>query len=338
MAGPLAPSSRPRLVDSIPSVRHRVARRLLGIPAEEATFARRGFTRTGPRAQAHLEAVGHAFLRGYHAALERDDPWELAGGLAEVDRALVGFAFEGAAMALALLDGLTPWKRDRVAAFLAGPGAPHVYMVHVGVGWAMARLPWRRLAPPGPPLDPFLRWLAIDGYGFHEGYFHPARHVRHRAPPSSRATPYTRRAFDQGLGRALWFADGASPEHVAGTIGAFPPGRRPDLWSGVGLAAAYAGGTDATGLTALRRAAGALGAHVAQGAAFASKARQRAGNVTPHTELAVRILCGVPAAAAAAITDEALAGLRDEGDVPAYEVWRRRIRRRLVPGEVCDAG
>jgi hypothetical protein len=47
-------------------------------------------------------------------------------------------------------------------------------MAHVGIGWAIARLPWlrRRIEQPLNRLDSLLRWLAVDGYGFHEGYFY----------------------------------------------------------------------------------------------------------------------------------------------------------------------
>ena len=54
--------------------------------------------------------------------------------------------------------------------FLAGPGAAHTYMVHVGAGWALAQLR-RRVDRALARLDPLLGWLAVDGYGFHQGYF-----------------------------------------------------------------------------------------------------------------------------------------------------------------------
>ena len=62
-----------------------------------------------------------------------------------------------------------------------------------------------------------------------------------------------------------------------------------------------------------------------QDAAFATKCRQRA-NPAAHTELACEILCGISVDQAAAVTDIALKGLNQEGDMPAYEVWRQRIQ------------
>ena len=230
-------------------------------------------------------------------------------------------------MALALLDSMTPWKRDRWLCFMQHGGAKHVYMAHVGVGWALARLQRWRVSHPRLT-DPLLRWLAIDGYGFHEGYFHWPKFIRQRALPK-RLKGYSRRVFDQGLGRSLWFVNGADVERIAANVSAFTDARRADLWSGVGLACAYAGGVDEASLKVLRDAAAPYRASLAQGVCFAAKTRQRAGNLTEHTEAASRILCGVSAAEAAAETDRALKNLPYDQELPAYEIWRQRIQARF---------
>jgi len=302
----------------------RLRLRLFGIDAAEATFARRGFASGCPATRRRLEGIGFAFLGGYHAALEEDDAVELGERLEGTEPVLRGFAFEGAAMGLALLDGLTPWRRGRLRTFLRGPGAPHVYMVHVGAGWALARLR-RMFGEPPRDMDPLLGWLAADGYGFHEGYFHPGRYAEGGAAPG-RVSGYARRVFDQGLGRSLWFVHGADPGRIAAAVAGFAPGRRGDLWSGAGLACAYAGAAGVGAAAALADAAGAHRPAAAQGAAFAARARQRAGNPAEHTERACRVLCGASADAAAAVTEAALAGLAPGAGLPAYEVWRMRIR------------
>jgi hypothetical protein len=298
--------------------------RVFGISAEEASFARRGFRGGDTPVQRHLERVGHVFLEGYHAALREDRPDRLASALDRIEPALCGFAYEGAGMGLFLLDLLTPWKRDRLRGFLSGHGAPHAYMVHVGAGWAMARLR-RRVDRALSGFDPLLRWLVVDGYGFHQGYFQWQRHVdRQRVP--AHLSGYARRAFDQGLGRSLWFVEGADAARIAASIARFPRARQADLWSGVGLACAYAGGVTDVPIRCLRSMAGANQPQLAQGAAFAAKARERAGNPAPRTDLACRVLCGLPAEDAARLTEYALADLPADGLLPAYEVWRQRIQ------------
>jgi hypothetical protein len=302
-------------------------RRIFGISPRETTFARRGFRGGGPEVRRRLESIGSTFLQGYHMALEEDRLEALALRLGSDEPELRGFAFEGAAMGLALLDFLTPWRGHRLRTFLHGPGAAHTYMIHVGAGWLPARLGlgvYRIMKP----LDPLLKWLAVDGYGFHEGFFRHRKSVSRQVIPVTLAG-YARRAFDQGLGRSLWFVEGAEVARISETIAGFAPPRRADLWSGVGLACTYAGGADRASAEALLIASGSHRGNVAQGAAFAAKARQRAGNPAPHTEDACRVLCAISANEAAALTDECLEGLADEGDLPAYEVWRGRIRERL---------
>lgn len=303
----------------------RIRLRAFGIAPEEASFERRGFAQ-GAAAQGRLEQVGRTFVGGYRLALEEDDAHALAARLDLVDGELAGFAYEGAAMGIALRDALAPWRPGRLAAFLAGTGAPHRYMVHVGAGWAFARL--RRGPRAIRRMDPLLRWLALDGYGFHEGYFGPARAIHAGRRPRG-FDGYAGRAFDQGLGRSLWFVDAGLPGLIEADVGRLAPSRRGDVWSGVALAAAYAGGAGEETLGRLAAAAAGYAGHLAQGAAFAAAARAHAGNPAAHTELACRALAGVPAAEAARLTDAAAEGLPPDGAEPAYEVWRRRLRDAL---------
>jgi hypothetical protein len=304
----------------------RLRLRLLGISTAEASFERRGFALGTPDSRRRLEQIGQTFVHGYRAALADRDVERLERVLGRVDEELEGFGYEGAGMALALLDGLAPWRRSRVAELLAGPGSRHVYMVHVGTGWALARL--RRRPRAAPSLDPLLRWLALDGAGFHEGYFHHARRIGRRELPRG-FRGYAARAFDQGLGRSLWFVHAAEPLPVAASIGRFEPRRQADLWSGAALAAAYAGAADAERIRLLAAAGRAFAPHLAQGAAFAATARQRAGNPAAHTGLACRLLAGVTASEAAVVTEAARRDLGPDGAEPAYERWRGRVRRAL---------
>lgn len=301
----------------------RPLRVVLWLVAKRAMAARRRRLSTAPAACAHLDLIADTFLLGYRAALDRPTAAARVSRLDQVSEAHRGFAYEGAAMALALMDSIVPVEPGRFDELIAHGGGAHVYMAHVGAGWAAARLHRRPGAARGG-LDPLLGWLAVDGYGFHQGYFHPERYVRRQAVPRG-ASGYTARAFDQGLGRSLWFVEGADVERIARTVHAFAPARRADLWSGVALAAAYAGGASAAGLRALGAHAHGYEANLAQAAAFAAEARERAGNPTPHTERACEILAGMSAREAAAIARRLSAGVSDRPERPAYEQWRQRV-------------
>lgn len=297
---------------------------ILGIPVKETTFARRGFRAGNPRVQQRLEKIGRTFVHGYNSALHTDDTVELAERLAGTEVEFRGFAFEGAAMALTLLDHITFWRRDRLQTFLSGIGKDHSYMAHVGAGWALARL-GRRVEPFLSQLDPLLGWLAIDGYGFHEGYFHWRRYFESQAIPR-KLSGYALQVFDQGLGRSLWFVSCADVVRIPAIISAFEKSRRADLWSGIGLACAYAGGAEQAAIEALKQRADTYIPQLAQGAAFAAKARQRAANPATHTNTACEVLCGLSAVEAATITDFALEGLSNNSASPLYEIWRQRIQ------------
>lgn len=312
------------------SFRSALRMRIFGISADEVTFARRGFPADMLGVCERLERAGRAFVIGYNAALrDRGDLPRLSDALAAVHDDLRGFAHEGASMGLALVDQLT-LGRSRWREFLAHAAPRHLYLILVGAGWAMARIRARRIPRFAREVDLVAMPLLWDGYGFHQGFFHAGDYVRRRARPPLRG--YAVRAFDQGLGRSLWFVEGGSPARIAATIGSFDVQRRGDLWSGAGLACAYAGGVDETGVAALVRAANGYRANFAQGVVFAAVARERAGNSDDATAIACRAVCGFDPQRAAAVANEELDRSRayDDGATPRYESWRRGIAARFM--------
>lgn len=305
----------------------RLRKRIFEISFEEVTFDRRGFNDSGRAARERLEHIGRSFLQGYHASLCDEGPDVLASKLEAIDREFCGFAYEGAAMGLTLLDQLSLRKRERLLTFLNGAGSNHAYMIHVGVGWAIARVPWlrRNFNKAVDHLDPLLCWLAADGNGFSDFYFRFPEFLR-KPERLNRLQGYTRHAYAQGVGRSLWFVAGASADQISRWISLLPSSLHGDLWSGAGLACAMAGGADRAAIERLKSLSGDHQAAVAQGAAFAAKTRQQAGNPTQHTEMACQILCGLDADSAAQLTDATRRCLPEDGKVPAYEIWRLRIQ------------
>ncbi|MBB2914003.1 hypothetical protein FHS43_005312 [Streptosporangium becharense] len=286
-----------------------------------AGFGPRRF-RLGP-AREQLETARRSFLAGYDAVL--------AGRAERIDdlrEDLRGFAYEGAGAACATLDVLTLTGGRRLRELLNGPGMRYPHLVHLGTGSAYARM---RLRPMWGvrAVHPLLRWLAFDGFGFHRGFVAADRTVGRQR--TAGLMDRTKRAiFDQGLGRLLWFHECAGVDDVALRVAEFPPGRRADLWSGVGMAAAYTGGASAADLERLAAAAAEDGfrAHLAQGCALACAARLIAGTVPEHTVAAAPALCGAEVDEAGGWTDAALVALghnAHSGD--HYQAWRSGIRK-----------
>ncbi|MDH2428364.1 DUF1702 family protein [Sphaerisporangium sp. TRM90804] len=310
-------------------------RRILTPDTSETKLSVRGFYEKNAEARELLETVGETFLAGYAYAVEARTIEEAEERLEQVPTQFRGFAYEGAGMGFAVMDALPFSSGRNVRDCLAGRGGEHIYMVYVGVGWAMARLPkflWSKMYAP----DPLLRWLALDGYGFHQAYFHTAKYVdgQYQDPdfPWPKDAPgwYPNHAIDQGIGRALWFIGGTDPDRVTALIRKFPESRHADLYAGTGLAASYACGAPEEELVSFRDDAGVYRPNLAQGSVFAAEARVRAGLVVPHTLTATRVFCGVTPEEAAGISAEARPDQPDQGGVPAYELWRQRIADRIV--------
>ncbi|WP_079146563.1 DUF1702 family protein [Streptomyces griseochromogenes] len=297
---------------------------------------RRFRLRSGP-ARNRLEDSGRAFLEGFNHSVDARNTDALGAALDGVAEELRGFAFEGAGMGCALLDLLTLSRGRRLRELLEGAGADYPHLIHVGAGWAFGKLrlrPWHALRAG----DPLLHWLAWDGFGFHQGFFDSDRVVAGQR--WERGLDARQRAVrDQGLGRCLWFHECAEPEALGLRVAEFPPWRRADLWSGIGLAAAYAGGADQDELRALAEAAEGHRAHLAQGAAFACAARLRAPTPLPeHCGSAALALTGVPPETAADWTDTALADLGPGPHTEQhYERWRAGIRRLWAAHHGCDS-
>jgi hypothetical protein len=310
-------------------------RRILTPNASATKLSVRGFHIKNQDAQEVLERIGRTFLEGYGHAAEAASLRDAEESLEQIATRYRGFAYEGAAMAYAVRDGLPVGRRDNLKRFLAGRADAHIYMAYVGVGWAMARLPrfrWSGLYAP----DPLLRWLVLDGYGFHQAYFRTQRYVHgqfrddaFRWPPEG-PRRHASQVIDQGIGRAMWFVGGTDVDQVTTMIEKFPGSRRADLYCGAALAAVYAGGADRGELEAFRDRAGDHRPQVAQGAAFAAAARERAGLVVPHNELGTEVLCGMTVTEAAELCDRARQELPDDGENPAYAVWRQRIAHEFV--------
>lgn len=313
----------------MPSVAGSVLNRLLGPDPSEVSFARRGWEAPAKEKQDNLEKIGTIFLNGFTCGMTSGDVAEIESRLEMIEAPFRGFAYEGCGMAMGVRDALRPFGQHWVRDYFAGRARNHIYMAHIGVGWAMARIPKMRIRAIASPQDK-LGWLALDGYGFHQAFFHTREYVREHKQavlPVWRPAAHADRVIDQGIGRALWFIHGSEPERVARTIATFAPSRRGDLWMGSGLASVYAGGVSADELEDFRRLAGDHRPDVAQAAVLAAKTRFRAGFVTPHTELAVKVYCDMTLDEALAVADSTWSMLgTDTRSVPHILLWRQAIR------------
>jgi hypothetical protein len=138
------------------------------------------------------------------------------------DVELQGFAYEGAGMGLAIRDCWMPWMHY-TRRFAAGPAARWQRAVYLGAGLGFARMGRdpQRFHKHLP--DRFWSWCIFDGYGYLKGILGNGRqrYLEQCAEPE-KLRGYARQAFDQGMGRGIWFLEQGNPERVGSAIQRFP--------------------------------------------------------------------------------------------------------------------
>ena len=206
-----------------------------------------------------LAAAREAFSLGFQEALSA--PLDaLPRLLLDLPFQRRGFALEGAAMAVVMLDELSGDPRRLLGALLTDRSVAEQSLGAVGVGWASARL-GRSSAWLPPELDLRYMHAVADGYGFHQGFFHADRFTGRGFP---RARGELSAPYDLGLGRALWFAQLGRVDPIAHAIDSMLPDRRMQLWRGVGTACAFTGSSE-HGATQVASAAATFEPHLRAG-------------------------------------------------------------------------
>lgn len=204
------------------------------------------------------------------------------------DFALV--AHEGAAMGLALTDlskgaSLTRWT----SLLNQTPSQSHGNL-HIGLGWALAH-EQADISDAFAQVDRSLQFRVIDGYGYYEGIFRQRQSVRNREIPV--AFQLQHEAYDQGLGRSIWFLTQGDPERIGMVVASFDTTRQSGLWRGIGTACAFSGGATHADIEELKKLSGDFRSDLAVGAAWIGKARVQTFTVTPEMEKACYLLSGL---------------------------------------------
>ena len=257
------------------------------------------------------------------AASEQNDN-ALIAYLEATDTQFRSIAYEGAAMSRGLLDislgdTLPHWTAymDRTK--------PHSVQVHIGLGWALAQ----RQVPLNSylqSLSPIMQARVLDGYGYYDGMFRNRTSVRDKVIPEViKGTDL--HAYDQGVGRSLWYIAKGDLIKLNKLIEGFDDSRKADLWRGIGIASAYVGGCDESMLQSLWQEAGAYQRALAAGAVFLAHSRDDASTINEETELTCRTWCKLSAAKVVALMDQAHPDPATTSD--SYIRWVKAIEERL---------
>ncbi len=183
-----------------------------------------------------------------------------------------------------------------------------------------------------------MSWLAVDGYGFDRAYFDTRRWVDAQYVPAAVSVAGPPRLLP-ARGRPGHRAGAVvHPRRQArgrrgGRVARFARGRQADLWSGVGLAATFAGGCDAEGFATLREAVGPVrtrGTCAGGGVRRQGTRLRRSRARSTRSDAAVQRSPDLSIEDVVALADSTGVDLPRADDEPPYELWRQRITRRRV--------
>jgi enediyne biosynthesis protein E3 len=234
-----------------------------------------------------IESIKSIFLDTQFFYAKHDDMSTLIGYLEKIEPEFRSIGYESASMAIALKDFQKNQELNDWLLYAKGPAVAHTTQVHVGLGWAIAKLnlPFLTVVEK---IERRLYHRVVDGCGYYDGSFRQRQTVINQQLPAylpEAAIPI----YYQGVGRSLWYSSNADITRVRSKIESFPPERHADLWRGTGIAVAYAGGCDEDTLKTLLQYAGTNSGQLATGAALAAKSRREANAVTADTDRCSRL-------------------------------------------------
>jgi enediyne biosynthesis protein E3 len=262
------------------------------------------------------------FTTGYNAALETD-PETLAKHIAGVDFIERSVMLEGSYAAVASMDlkqGANWVKLQELMAV----ASDSVIAINEGIGHALCQ---QRMQIDFIPkvTSTFWGWMAIDGFGCHAGYFRWPEVIGRQEIPAY-LDEIGLRAFDQGVGRAIWLIGAADPKTIDSIISKFPKIRRADLWSGVGMMIGFWGADDSRDMRRFLIASGRWRPWLQLGVAFAAMGRLQANQVTDFTREACRMICESNDTEAIGIATKCLESLESPpDDSHKFNQWKNLI-------------
>ncbi len=157
-------------------------------------------------------------------------------------------------------------------------------------------------------MDQFWGWLSLSGYANYAGYLQWPRFIERQEIPAG-LSGISLRAFDQGIGCAIWFIAACAPRLIIEIANNFPEHRKADIWNGVGLAVGVWGMEDSSEFIKLMNGAKKHRAEFQAGVGFGIWSRSNAGELLDHSEGASSTVCGAPAQFIVASINEQLSDL-----------------------------
>jgi hypothetical protein len=271
-----------------------------------------------------LRRVANVFADGF-ALASAGDCGQTKTELETISREERGVGYEGAAASKAVSD-LTRLTDLHEATNLLHDSKSYSFLMYLGIGEAMAQL---KLPPQLCNSIANEPWSAqvMEGYGFFDGYFNWFESLVRQKYPEG-LPPNLADAYDQGLGRAIYFVTNCNPAQIRDYISYYPQARRKELWSGAGVPTAYVGGPSDRELKKLLDYAGTYRAEFMQGVILGASAREKQSFIPNHTEAACNIICGSRAPIAVQFSNDLELLISQRENYTMYS-WQELVRNEL---------
>jgi hypothetical protein len=234
-----------------------------------------------------IERIRSIFLNTQLFYAKQNDMEVLLQYLKNTEPVFRSIAYESASMAIAIKELENNQELNTWLFFSKGPALPHRAQVYVGLGWAIAKLNLS-FSSVVEKIETRLYYRVADGCGYYDGSFRQRQAVINQQLPvylPEIAMP----AYDQGVGRSLWYTSNADINKIRSKVDSFSASRHAGLWRGIGIAVAYVGGCDENTLKTLLEYAATNRIQLACGAALATRSRIEANTVTTDTDRCSRL-------------------------------------------------
>ncbi|MDR2008908.1 MAG: DUF1702 family protein [Bacteroidales bacterium] len=298
-----------------------------GMPLCEANSAIRNFEKGD--AQERTELVAKTVIEGYNTAVEKGLSEDLLDVRLMIKNELSGFFNEGIGMGLYTLSLFSISQKNIYWDFVKGVGKPHEYMSYIGAGIACGvfNKPFEKFLVKA---NPTCSLLVLNGIGFYYAYFKIEKGLyQHYIRNDVKKDDFFVECYDNGVGRALWFCENGNSQNIKKIIDTFPKKRQAAIWSGIGLAATYAGGVEENEIRELKKHSGQFWEFVAEGSFLATHCRDIAGN-SHNYDITEKILIGKSAEECHIFGRKILLDLKQEiltdGEY-TFRVFLRKIRQ-----------
>jgi len=230
-----------------------------------------------------MELIQATFQEAKEIAIQESSIEKIDELLKIFSNEFISVAYEGASMAIALksiqeTNSLKNWNE-----FYHDYALKHSSQVHVGLGWAFSELNLN-FSSFDLNIAPSLKYRVMDGYGYYEGLFKRRQSVRMQQYPQN-FSQIALKAYDQGLGRSLWYISQGEVEKLIKLINIFPENRHYDIWRGVGIAVAYVGGIGIPLLQQLINESAKYLSSFKCGISLLVQSRCKAGTISEDTKL-----------------------------------------------------